>query len=334
MCCAPIRSLFLLLACSALQACDFDSSIDLSALCAPGAGAEREEDTQRPDCRAILERDIPAPQADFQSKVVVIGEETGGKAPKMYAHGVDEKGRPFTEADWAEAEIVADDGRGGRRSYGAPSVSAALDLGGVLAVGVALDWSSSMRPVDVERAVGLARRVLDALPPGAAVQITAFSDDIEVVTGFETDLAVARAAVGREPTFERGGTALYDAVAGAVDRLAARPEPLRFLIVITDGLDNASRRTRLTQLPDRIRAARVSVLPVFVFLADPDVARRIAHLTGTFFFGARFDDLVSGVTAFADSLARLQVVELPADAAGAESLFVRLGGRDLPLPRP
>jgi Ca-activated chloride channel homolog len=81
-----------------------------------------------------------------------------------------------------------------------------------------------------------------------------FNDDyyLDTVDDFTNDINELKDALERIDS--RGSTALYDAVIGSLDHLAKGHKDKKVLLVITDGFDNASRRS----LEDAVREAQRS----------------------------------------------------------------------------
>jgi Ca-activated chloride channel homolog len=115
------------------------------------------------------------------------------------------------------------------------------------AVSVALlfDVSGSMQvAAKVEKARVAARHVLGWLEEGRdELAIYSFDTSLRQRQGFapyRKDASLERLLFGLSPF---GMTSLHDAIAAAARELAARPNSHRALIVLTDGVDNASRLT-------------------------------------------------------------------------------------------
>jgi len=107
------------------------------------------------------------------------------------------------------------------------------------------------------------RYFLDQAKPGDELALATFaSGNIQVEVPFTENLSTLREAVG---LWEASGTtALHDAVAFMPELSAAGHNPKRFAILITDGVDNASRMTP-TEAREMVRKAQ---LPVYVIGLD------------------------------------------------------------------
>jgi Ca-activated chloride channel family protein len=131
-------------------------------------------------------------------------------------------------------------------------------------------------------------------------QVLTGKDDVALVAGFSNSVVVARDFTPDQKELTRGiqqlvpvgGTAIWDAVAFAADKLAERREErpvARILVVISDGDDNASTST-LKQAIERAERDEVTVYTVSTRYGDaekhrPDptgsrAMRVLARLTG------------------------------------------------------
>ena len=137
-----------------------------------------------------------------------------------------------------------------------------------------LDRSGSMEPLRAD-AVGGFNVFLEAQKavPGAA-RLTVVLFDTEVETPHDRAPLAGVRPFTTADFVPRGGTALYDAVGDALYRLhgriaetrpADRPERV-VVAILTDGEENASRRTSRAQLADAIAARRAEGWE-FTFLA-------------------------------------------------------------------
>jgi VWFA-related protein len=135
-----------------------------------------------------------------------------------------------------------------RRSDAPASVVLLQDLSGSMATGGRLEQS---------RAV--ARFFLDKALPGDEFSIATFAgDQLQVEVPFTTELGTLREASDRWEAY--GTTALHDAVAHVPQISLAGRNPKRFAVLVTDGVDNASRLT-----PEQARlVVQQAQLPTYV----------------------------------------------------------------------
>jgi len=98
---------------------------------------------------------------------------------------------------------------------------------------LALDASGSMRRRETD-VIASARAFSAALRPEDKLSIMLFADDVTLLHDLTTDRAASRDAIDGYKT--GGGTALYDGVADALDRLQ-HIEGRRVIVAMTDGRD-------------------------------------------------------------------------------------------------
>jgi len=111
-----------------------------------------------------------------------------------------------------------------------------------VSMGLVIDNSGSMR--ESRPAVNAAALTLvkNSNPQDEAFVVN-FNDDyyLDTVHDFTNDITEMKDALERIDS--RGSTALYDAVIGSLDHLKKGHKDKKVLLVVTDGVDNASRRT-------------------------------------------------------------------------------------------
>jgi hypothetical protein len=86
----------------------------------------------------------------------------------------------------------------------------------------------------------------------------AFDSRLREVAPFTVDTRALKGALGEVDPF--GATSLHDAISAAAERVAARPMARRAVVVLTDGVDTAS---RMTPAQVSARAAAIDV-PVYI----------------------------------------------------------------------
>src|SRR5579863_7885608 len=111
-----------------------------------------------------------------------------------------------------------------------------------VSMGLVIDNSGSMR--DKRPEVNAAALTLVKTSNAAdEAFVVNFNDDyyLDTVHDFTSDIDEMKDALERIDA--RGSTALYDAVIGSLDHLKKGSKDKKVLLVVTDGVDNASRRT-------------------------------------------------------------------------------------------
>ena len=136
---------------------------------------------------------------------------------------------------------------------------------GAISVALLFDVSGSME-ARLEDARDAARHVLswlDAQQDEAAV--FTFDTRLAEVVPFTTGLKHLPTKLETIEPF--GATSLHDAIGETAERLADRPGLRRAVVVFTDGVDTASRRT-----PEAVSAAASAIdVPVYVFAVVPGI---------------------------------------------------------------
>ena len=137
-----------------------------------------------------------------------------------------------------------------------------------VSLGLVIDNSGSMRDKRTQVNTAALTFVKTSNPEDEAFVVN-FNDDfyLDTVRDFTNDLTELRDALERIDS--RGSTALYDAVIGSLDHLKKANKDKKVLLVITDGLDNASRRT----LENAVREAQRSDAVIYAIgvFSDDDL---------------------------------------------------------------
>jgi Ca-activated chloride channel family protein len=154
-----------------------------------------------------------------------------------------------------------------------------------VAVGLVVDHSGSMGSKLPEVAAA-AEAFAQSSNPQDDLFVVNFNEMVSLTlpptTPFTSDQkALRQALVGPGA---HGETALYDAVADAIDHLKLSHLQRQALIVVTDGGDNASKRT-LSQVLDLAKASRAQIYGIGIYDnedpdAKPGVLRKLTTLTG------------------------------------------------------
>ena len=122
-----------------------------------------------------------------------------------------------------------------------------------VSVGLVIDNSGSMRDKRPEVNAAALTFVKTSNPQDEAFVVN-FNDDyyLDTVHDFTNDTTELKDALERIDA--RGSTALYDAVIGSLDHLKKGNRDKKVLLVITDGMDDASRRTLANALEEAQRS--------------------------------------------------------------------------------
>ena len=129
-----------------------------------------------------------------------------------------------------------------------------------LSLAILFDVSGSMETADrATSAKFAAHHLLNQLQEGRdEAGLFAFDSRLREVAPFTVDTRALKGALGEVDPF--GATSLHDAISAAADRVAERPFPRRAVVVLTDGIDTAS---RLSPAQVSAKAAAIDV-PVYI----------------------------------------------------------------------
>jgi len=127
-----------------------------------------------------------------------------------------------------------------------------------VSLGIVVDMSESMRS-KLTRARHALYRLADTIQSQDEVFLEAFNQEPLLLQDFTDSRALVLQATTRlQPA---GGTALYDAILDGLRRIKQGRRQKKALVVVTDGLDTAS-RTSLAELTAAIRGAGVLVYTI------------------------------------------------------------------------
>jgi tight adherence protein B len=157
----------------------------------------------------------------------------------------------------------------------------AANLGRAKSVALLLDRSKSMFGRPLADATAAARAFVAAKAPADRVAVFAFGHTALTLTRFSSSPVDADAALRGLQTDATTGTALWDAVILAADRLADEDQPGHVILVVSDGQELASSAT----LADAVAAAHRARASVYAIgIAGPDFTpaplRELAESTG------------------------------------------------------
>jgi Ca-activated chloride channel homolog len=137
-----------------------------------------------------------------------------------------------------------------------------------VSMGLVIDNSGSMRDKRPQVNAAALTLVKTSNPQDEAFVVN-FNDDfyLDTVHDFTSDIAEMKDALERIDA--RGSTALYDAVIGSLDHLKKAAKDKKVLLVVTDGVDNASRRTLANAVQEAQRSDAL-IYSVGIF-SDDDI---------------------------------------------------------------
>jgi Ca-activated chloride channel homolog len=129
-----------------------------------------------------------------------------------------------------------------------------------LSLAILFDVSGSMDTADRATAAKFAaHHLINQLDAGRdEAGLFAFDSRLREVAPFSVDTRALKGALGEVDPF--GATSLHDAISAAAERVATRPMPRRAVVVLTDGIDTASRMT-----PAQVSAKAAAIdVPVYI----------------------------------------------------------------------
>ena len=137
-----------------------------------------------------------------------------------------------------------------------------------VSMGLVIDNSGSMRDKRPQVNAAALTLVKTSNPQDEAFVVN-FNDDfyLDTVHDFTSDVSEMKDALERIDA--RGSTALYDAVIGSLDHLKKGSKDKKVLLVVTDGVDNASRRTLANAVQEAQRSDAL-IYSVGIF-SDDDI---------------------------------------------------------------
>lgn len=149
---------------------------------------------------------------------------------------------------------------------------------GPVSLALLFDTSGSMGlSQNLEHGIAVGEQLLGLLRPAMdEVAVYAFDSGLREMHGFTTELEAIRRTYRALDAY--GTTALYDAVGTVVSRLDERPHRRRALVVVTDGLDTASRRSAA----EVAGVASASDVPVYVVVVGPEAASEVRKVRAEF----------------------------------------------------
>jgi VWFA-related protein len=152
-------------------------------------------------------------------------------------------------------------------------------------VGLVVDQSTSMRPKLAEVSAA-ARAFVDSSNPDDEMFVVNFNEAVWLGLHGEIRFTNNTVELGNAITTKPPGgqTALYDAIAKALDGLQAGTRDKKVLIVVSDGGDNVSKRS-LAQVMKLAALSSAIIYTIGVFDEDdpdrnPGVLKRLAQATG------------------------------------------------------
>lgn len=234
---------------------------------------------------------LPASQSPGVTYRVVLHQVDAAHFPDIVAYlsVLDPSGNPWPGLTIEHLTVVEDE------AAVSDWVLRTVPLTEPLAVALAVDTSGSMGANGGEplrQAQQAIRTFVEQLGESDIACLVAFSGQPELIQECTQDKGSLRSAVDR--LVPSGETALYDAVAMAVDQVVAQQTGRRAVIVLTDGHDTSSR----SSLEEVVARAGMYNVPVYTVGLqtnefDPAALERLAVETGASYLFAPQADALS-----------------------------------------
>ena len=220
------------------------------------------------------------------------------------------------------------------RENGKPVAAlSAVNLGRTKSIMLALDRSQSMRGRPLANAIAAAQSFTGAAGAEDHVGVVAFGHSAVALTRSSSSPAEARDQLAGMTVDSKAGTALYDAIVAAADRLGQDDRPGRAIVVVTDGDDVSS----LHSFNDAVRAAHKANAAIYAIgiagpASTPATLRKLASETGGSYRQASTSaELAATYAGLRDELARTwQLSYLTSSRPGREGDADRNGRRRPP----
>jgi Ca-activated chloride channel homolog len=144
-----------------------------------------------------------------------------------------------------------------------------------ISVGLVIDNSGSMKSKRA-RVNAAAMTFVQTSNPQDQMFVVNFNDEyyLDMDEDFTNDPKVLKAALERIDS--RGGTALYDAILGSINHLKKGAREKKVLLVVTDGVDNASAANHtLSYTVQKLEQSSVAIYAIGLFTRDDDSREEI-----------------------------------------------------------
>jgi Ca-activated chloride channel family protein len=133
-----------------------------------------------------------------------------------------------------------------------------------VSMGIVLDTSGSMR-LKLDTATDAVDRFVRTIHPDDDIFLMGFDSEPYLLQDFTSDRAKLRKAL--RYTDSEGGTALYDALEKALDKIRTGANNKHALLLVTDGQDTDS-ESSFTQVRQQIRESELLVYSLGIFPTD------------------------------------------------------------------
>ena len=180
-----------------------------------------------------------------------------------------------------------------------------------------IDNSGSIDPTSLGYVQHTLKRFIELVPLVFEAQVIRFSDQVQPLTTFTKNKEELINAITQP--LPQGSTALFDAIERGVQELKYKQDeiPLRFEVVLTDGLENASvnNRDRDTFKSKIISECRQNYIPLFIVGVTDNVdAQLLTEIAGFGFYYPikKFPDIDKAFNLIMNVIKDTYVFKIPA----------------------
>lgn len=227
--------------------------------------------------------------SNVDHRLFKLGKEATDQGLNLYVASTGETGVPIPLTDAANLSISVSGEILAKDSYSIiPIRSLSKEL---MSISFVSDYSESMTNHNLSMIKNLYSQFSISTRGLAEAELITFADIATVQQPFTSDSDKIISALHNDATYQRGATALYDGMGLAHQMLtAAGTNPIKIMIVSTDGLENVSTRYSKQQLVDNIASSEAFVLMLGSFFANASDLEAIAGPNGAYIYSYSLKD--------------------------------------------
>lgn len=277
-------------------------------------------------CKEAIEDLLPEPSNNLSDQFFRIGKSETEELVSLLLGGSGPDGGPV-ELDYRDFSVTEyRDGAAFPVDVEESDLSRAEDF--AISVSAIIDYSASMTESDIEDALTIYDDFFRLADFSGRIEANhlVFSD--EVLTVFEFTEMLADGLEFQDQVI-RNGTALLDGMGTGIDALATRENPVRVLLVVTDGLENSSLTFNQEQVIQMANEHQVLIILMGSLFSDLTFFREVTGQThGFFIYTRKIIDLRQRLLEVAELLQEA-VYELTLTDHEADSIEVAWQGQSI-----
>jgi len=190
------------------------------------------------------------------------------------------------------------------------------------------DYSASMLESDIVAVSGYYKQFHNTLSNSTLAKVAIFSDEVtDKTTGFTSDSGVINTAFDFDPSYERAGTALYDAWSTSIDSLETVNRAIMINLVTTDGFENSSSMTK-SQLQSKVSSSDVFNVVIASSWAETSKLKEIVGEKGFVVYNYQIDQATNIVNDINSLLSHVKMIQITDDVSGFEEISLIYAGKD------